>query len=69
KAPTYATPPGGGAGLRPLGDPAYYSRFGFKNHPEMLHEGVPREVFMVLPFGDAVPKGQVEFYLGFLATN
>ncbi|MBU2470362.1 MAG: N-acetyltransferase, partial [Proteobacteria bacterium] len=58
----------GAQGCALVGDPAYYPRFGFKNHPELVHEGVPPEVFMVLPFGDAMPKGQVEFHQGFWAT-
>ncbi|MBU1276193.1 MAG: N-acetyltransferase [Proteobacteria bacterium] len=58
----------GAQGCALVGDPAYYPRFGFKNHPELMHEGVPPEVFMALPFGDAVPQGKMEFHQGFWAT-
>lgn len=59
----------GGQGCALVGDPAYYPRFGFRNHPRLAHEGVPPEVFMVLSFGGAMPKGTVEFHQGFWATS
>ena len=34
----------GGQGCALVGDPNYYKRFGFKNYPELVHEGVPQEV-------------------------
>jgi putative acetyltransferase len=40
----------GGQGCALVGDPNYYKRFGFKNFPELVHEGVPQEVFLALPF-------------------
>jgi putative acetyltransferase len=52
-----------------VGDPNYYQRFGFKNYPELIHEGVPPEVFLALPFTETVPRGIVGFHEGFLATG
>ena len=43
----------------PLG---YYKKLGFKNYPEMMHEGIPREVFLALPFTEKIPKGIVIFH-------
>lgn len=59
----------GARGCALVGDPAYYRRFGFKNYLKLVHEGVPPEVFMALPFGDAVPQGTMEFHQGFWATS
>ena len=48
------------------GDPEYYQRFGFKNHPDLVYEGTPDpKYFMALPFYDTVPKGRVEFHKAF----
>jgi putative acetyltransferase len=58
----------GARGCALVGDPNYYKRFGFKNHPELIHEGIPQEVFLVLPFTDKVPKSIVEFHAVFSAT-
>jgi putative acetyltransferase len=59
----------GGRGCVLVGDPNYYQRFGFKNYPELIHEGVPPEVFLALPFTETVPRGIVGFHEGFLATG
>ena len=58
-----------GQGFALVGDPNYYKRFGFKNYPELVHEGVPQEVFLVLPFTEKVPKGIVVFHEGFKANG
>ena len=52
-----------------VGDPNYYKRLGFKNFPELVHEGVPQEVFMALPFNEKIPQGIVVFHDGFLANG
>ncbi len=31
----------GGHGCALVGPPEYYNKFGFKNYPEMIHEGIP----------------------------
>lgn len=47
----------------------YYQKFGFKNYPEMIHEGVPQDVFLVLPFSEKVPQGIVTFHEAFKAES
>jgi putative acetyltransferase len=59
----------GGQGCALVGDPNYYKQFGFKNYPDLVHDGIPQEVFLVLPFKENVPKGTIEFHVGFLATS
>ncbi len=59
----------GGQGCALVGDPNYYKQFGFKNYPELVHEGIPQEVFLALPFNEKVPQGTIEFHEGFLATG
>src|SRR3990172_6671334 len=51
----------GAKGCALVGDPNYYKHFGFKNFPELIHGGVPQEVFVVLPFTETVLKGFVVF--------
>ena len=58
----------GGQGCALVGDPNYYKRFGFKNYPELIHEGIPQEFFLVLPFTAKIPKGIVMFHEGFWAN-
>lgn len=58
----------GARGFALVGDPGYYRRFGFRNEPGLVHEGVPPEVFLVLPLADPVPRGRVVFRPGFGAT-
>lgn len=48
-----------------VGHPQYYPQFGFKNVEELVHEGVPQEVFFALSFDGAVPHGNVVFHEGF----
>jgi putative acetyltransferase len=61
----------GGQGCALVGDPNYHNRFGFRNFPELVYGGVPREVFLALPFNKAVPEAQgaVVFHEGFSATG
>ncbi len=59
----------GGQGCALVGDPNYYKRFGFKNFPELVHEGIPQEVFVALPFNEKAPQGTIEFHESFLATG
>jgi putative acetyltransferase len=59
----------GGQGCALVGDPDYYKRFGFKNYPKMVHEGVPQEVFLALPFSEKMPEGIVVFHEGFMANE
>ncbi len=59
----------GGHGCVLVGHPNYYPRFGFRNFPELVYEGVPQEVFFALPFTGKVPTGAVVFHEGFLAKG
>lgn len=58
----------GAMGCALVGDPHYYTRFGFRNPPALVHEGVPPEVFLALPFHGRVPEGRVIFHPAFHAT-
>lgn len=58
-----------GQGCALVGDPNYYKQFGFRNYPKLVHEGIPQEVFLALPFNEKVPKGIIEFHNSFLATG
>jgi len=59
----------GARGCVLVGDPDYYQRFGFKSFPELIHEGVPQEYVLALPFGDNKPQGVVVFHKGFSANE
>jgi len=48
-----------------VGEPAYYTRFGFAHNPALTLEGVPREVFLCLPMTEHVPHGKVEHHRAF----
>jgi len=58
----------GARGCVLVGDPAYYRRFGFRSPTGLVHEGVPPEVFLALPFDGPVPHGEVTFHPAFRAT-
>ncbi|MGD0518130.1 MAG: N-acetyltransferase, partial [Thermoguttaceae bacterium] len=57
----------GARGCVLVGDPAYYSRFGFRNNPDLVVEGVPPENFMCLPMTEHTPRGQVTHHAAFSA--
>lgn len=59
----------GGKGCVLLGDPAYYSRFGFKSYPDLNLPGVPPEYFQALSFTDHIPQGNVTYHEAFDATE
>lgn len=59
----------GGQGCCLVGHPDYYRQFGFRNSPELVLEGVPPEVFFVLPFDGPVPHGTVVFHGAFMAEG
>jgi len=48
-----------------VGDPGYYTRFGFARHPALTLEGVPPEVFLSLAFREPVPSGRVSHHAAF----
>jgi putative acetyltransferase len=59
----------GSQGCALVGLSDYYKKFGFKNYPEMIHEDIPQEFFLVLPFTEKIPKGIVVFHEGFKAES
>jgi putative acetyltransferase len=42
-----------------VGDPGFYSRFGFGTFPDLSYEGVPHEYVLGLPFAEAEPRGSI----------
>ncbi len=54
-----------GKGCALIGLPIYYYRFGFINYPQLIHEGVPQEVFVAKSLFGGVPTGTVEFHQAF----
>lgn len=55
----------GSSGCVLAGDPAYYTRFGFRNHPQLTYPGLPAEYFMALSFNGPVPSGVVRYHPAF----
>jgi putative acetyltransferase len=52
-----------------VGHPDYYRKFGFKNVPGLVNEGVPQEVFFALSFDGQFPQGMVTFHEAFKADG
>ncbi len=52
-----------------VGHPDYYKKFGFKNMPGFVYEGVPQEFFFALSFNGHTPQGTVAFHEGFKADG
>lgn len=59
----------GAAGCVLLGEPAFYSRFGFRAHPGLVYPGVPEQYFLGLPLGGPLPSGQVRYHQAFDASS
>lgn len=51
-----------GAGCVLLGDPGYYVHFGFAARKELTLQGESPEYFLVLPFEENMPQGNVQFH-------
>nr|WP_204517928.1 N-acetyltransferase [Parerythrobacter lutipelagi] len=51
----------GARGVVLLGNPAFYSRFGFEHDPRLLYPGPPPEYFQRLIFAGASPQGTVSY--------
>ncbi|OSQ29053.1 GNAT family N-acetyltransferase [Thalassospira sp. MCCC 1A03138] len=49
------------AGCVVLGEPDYYSRFGFAPLPDLKLDGVPDQYFMARPLMDDIPAGKAEY--------
>jgi putative acetyltransferase len=52
-----------------VGHPDYYRKFGFKNMPGLVHEGVPQEVFLALSVDGHIPQGTVTCHEAFKAEG
>ena len=52
-----------------VGHPDYYRKFGFKNVPGFVLEGVPQEFFLALSFDGHTPQGAVTFHDAFKADR
>lgn len=52
-----------------VGHPDYYKKFGFKNMPGLVLEGVPQEFFFALSFDGHTPQGTVAFHDAFKANG
>ncbi|AMO57507.1 hypothetical protein GZ77_14955 [Endozoicomonas montiporae] len=48
-----------------LGEPEYYSRFGFTHHSGLTLNGVPPEYFMIMPNDPEIPTGTVSYSTAF----
>jgi putative acetyltransferase len=59
----------GARGCVLVGDPKYYERFGFRNLPDLVLNGVPQEYFLALPFDKNETHGAVVFHQGFSANG
>ncbi|MFZ2446042.1 MAG: N-acetyltransferase [Syntrophobacteraceae bacterium] len=59
----------GAKGCVLAGDPGFYGRFGFRNYPNLILDGVPQEYFLALPFDENNTRGTVVFHQGFTATG
>lgn len=59
----------GARGCCLVGHPENYRKFGYKNVPGLVQEGVPPEVFFALAFDGRYPSGRVSFHAGFMAAS
>lgn len=55
-------------GIVLLGEPEYYSRFGFANDPKLTLQGVPAEYFMIKAFTSEIPEGEVNYHPAFFES-
>ncbi len=59
----------GAAGCVVLGEPGYYSRFGFQHDPGLILPGIPGDYFQALSFGAPIPSGTVAYHDSFNARS
>ncbi|OAA79403.1 Acyl-CoA N-acyltransferase [Akanthomyces lecanii RCEF 1005] len=57
------------AGCVLLGNPKFYTRFGFKVDPSLKYPGAPAEFFMALAWREPAAAGTVSFHKAFEATG
>ena len=58
----------GARGIVVMGDPAYYSRFGFQPVPDLTLQGAPTEWLLALPLEGGAPSGAIRLSPGFLGS-
>ena len=56
----------GAGGCVLVGDPAFYTRFGFKQYPGVTWEGVPEENVLCIVMSGEMPAGEVVHHPAFL---
>lgn len=59
----------GASGCVVLGEPSYYSRFGFKAEPSLVLPEVPPEYFQAILFSGSLPSGTVSYHESFSAQG
>jgi putative acetyltransferase len=59
----------GASGCVVLGEPGYYSRFGFKAESSLVLPGVPPEYFQAVLFSGSLPSGVVSYHESFAAQG
>lgn len=59
----------GASGCVVLGDPNYYSRFGFIAEPSLALPGVPPEYFQAIMFTGSLPAGEISYHESFAAQG
>ena len=59
----------GASGCVVLGYPQFYSRFGFRTHPNLVPPDMPPEYFLAVSFGTKSPAGTVSYHEAFNAVN
>lgn len=57
----------GASGCVLLGNPAYYSRFGFKPESCLVYPDAPPEYFQAIQFSGLLPNGKVAYHQAFNA--
>jgi putative acetyltransferase len=57
----------GATGCVVVGEPPYYSRFGFQPDPNLVFPDVPPEYFQAISFGSSRPRGVVSYHEAFNA--
>ena len=60
---------GGAQGCVVLGKPAFYSRFGFTNNPDLMIEEAPQEYFLAIAFANTRAAGVVSYHPLFYTTR
>lgn len=59
----------GATGCVLVGDPAFYTRLGFENNPDLTVDGVPNEFVLSMAFCASSARGSVQFHPAFHAES